>query len=151
MTRLTTSVRLYLTKGVDVSLIEEACRCDIDRGVRAVIDGAAIESGRFADAVIGTGPLPGTPEWEAEQTTERLGERAIAWQLVSLRVQLAAGLDGLETVTVLRVQGATWAVIGRAAGMSRQSAHERWGARTTSVLDPYGTGLPTNVADDTPS
>ena len=94
---------------------------------------------------------PGTAEWEAEQTTERPGDRAIAWQLVSLRVQLAAGLDGLETVIVLRVQGATWAVIGRAAGMSRQSAHERWGARATMVLDPQGTGLPTNVADDAPS
>lgn len=131
-------------------LIDEACRCEIDSGVRALIEGAAAEAGRFADAAIGTGPLPGTAEWEAEQTTTRPGERAIAWQLVSLRVQLAAGLDGLETVTVLRVQGATWAVIGRATGMSRQSAHERWGARTTAVLDPAGTGMPTNVAEDTP-
>lgn len=134
-----------------MSLIEEAYRCDIESGVRTVIDGAAIEAGRFADEIIGTGPLPGTDDWEAEQATTRPGERAIAWQLVSLRVQLAAGLDGIETVIVLRVQGATWAVIGRAAGMSRQSAHERWGARTTLVLDPQGTGLPTNVADDTPS
>lgn len=134
-----------------MSLIDEACQCDVHSGARAVIDGAAIEAGRFADAVIGTGPLPGTAEWEAEQTTDTPSERAIAWQLVSLRVQLAAGLDGLETVVVLRVQGATWAVIGRAAGMSRQSAHERWGARATAVLDPQGTGLPTNVADDTPS
>lgn len=134
-----------------MSLVEEACRCDIDSGVRAVIDGAAIEAGRFADAVIGTGPLPGTAEWEAEQATEQPGERAIAWQLVSLRVQLAAGLDGIETVIVLRVQGATWAVIGRATGMSRQSAHQRWGAHATAVLDPAGTGMPTNVANDTPA
>jgi hypothetical protein len=34
--------------------------------------------------------------------------------------------------------------------MTRQSAHERWGARTTALLDPLGTGLPATVADDDP-
>lgn len=134
-----------------MSLLEQAFDIEIDSGVRAVINSAATEAGRFADSVIGPGPLPGTAEWEAEQGTEAPAERAVAWQLVSLRVQLAAGLDGLETVVVLRGQGATWAAIGRAVGMSRQSAHERWGARTLSVLDRYGTGLPENVADDNPS
>lgn len=61
-----------------------------------------------------------------------------AGSLLSLRVQVAAGLDGIETVNVLRMQGATWAAIGEAVGMSRQSAHERWSARVTGVLDPIG-------------
>ena len=133
-----------------MSLIDDACRCEIEDGVRAVIEGAAIEAGRFADATIGIGPRPGSDEWEAEQTTRRPAERVIAWHLVSLRVQLAAGLDGLETVVVLRMTGATWEVIGRAAGMSRQSAHERWGARAAAVLDPQGTGMPAIVPDDSP-
>ncbi len=134
-----------------MSVLDQAFSCDIGSGVRAVINSAATEAGRFADSVIGTGPLPGTTDWEAEQGTGLPAERAIAWQLVSLRVQVSAGLDGLETVIVLRGQGSTWAVIGRAVGMSRQSAHERWGARAASVLDPYGTGQPTNVANDSPS
>lgn len=123
-------------------------RVDITSGVRAVVTGAAAEAGRFADSIVGTGPLPGTPEWEAEQTTPIPADRTLAWHLLSLRVQLAAGLDGIETVIILRMTGATWAVIGRMVGMSRQSAHERWSARTTAVLDPVGAGMPAIVADD---
>ncbi|WP_280232273.1 hypothetical protein [Nocardia cyriacigeorgica] len=33
-----------------------------------------------------------------------------------------------EAVVAARAQGASWEAIGRAAGMSRQSAHERWSA-----------------------
>ena len=112
---------------------------------------AATEAGRIADEIIGTGPLPGTSEWEAEQSTDLPARRSIAWHLLSLRVQLAAGLDGIETVVVLRVQGATWATIGTAVGMSRQSAHERWGARSAAVLDPVGDGLPEIVPNDSPA
>lgn len=32
-----------------------------------------------------------------------------------------------ETVAAARAAGATWMQIGEATGMSRQSAHERWG------------------------
>nr|WP_245555610.1 hypothetical protein [Gordonia soli] len=131
--------------------MDTAYTCAIEVGVRGVADAAAHAAGAYADEIIGTGPLPGTPEWEAEQSTDLPMQRAIAWQLVSLRVQLGAGLDGIETIVMLRTMGATWAVIGRAAGMSRQAAHERWGRRSAAVLDPYGSGLPTIVPDDDPS
>jgi hypothetical protein len=49
----------------------------------------------------------------------------------------------------LRRWGATWELIARAAGTSRQAAHERWGRRVIEVLDRYGTGqLGGPVADD---
>lgn len=122
---------------------------DIASAVRDVVNAGATEAGRFADEVIGVGPLPGTKEWDAEQATSVPAERALAWHLLSLRVQLSAGLDGIETVVVLRTQGATWATIGRATGMSRQSAHERWGTRAAAILDPMETGeMPAIVADD---
>lgn len=125
-------------------------QADIAGAVRDVVNAAASEAGRRADEIVGFGPLPGTPEWEAEQATTVPRERALAWHLLSLRIQLAAGLDGIETVIVLRMQGATWAAIGRAAAMSRQSAHERWGSRVTDTLDPMSTGMPAIVADDAP-
>ncbi|MDJ0394318.1 hypothetical protein QMK17_13375 [Rhodococcus sp. G-MC3] len=129
---------------------DTAIETDIAAAVRAVVNAGATEAGRFSDEIIGFGPLPGTPEWEAEQSTTVPAERALAWHLLSLRIQLAAGLDGIETVIVLRTQGATWAIIGRATGISRQSAHERWGARVTAILDPMETGMPTLVAKDNP-
>ncbi|MBW4780010.1 MULTISPECIES: hypothetical protein [Nocardiaceae] len=131
--------------------IELAAEADITAATRAVVTAAATEAGRIADEIIGTGPLPGTPEWEAEQSTELPARRSLAWHLLSLRVQLAAGLDGIETVVVLRVQGATWAIIGQAVGMSRQSAHERWGARAAAILDPVGDGQPDIVPNDSPA
>ncbi|MGD9989711.1 hypothetical protein [Pseudonocardia sp.] len=33
-----------------------------------------------------------------------------------------------------------WEVIARAAGVTRQSAHERWARPGADVLDGYGTG-----------
>ncbi|WP_032401611.1 hypothetical protein [Rhodococcoides fascians] len=128
-----------------------AIEADITAATREVVTAAATEAGRIADEIIGTGPLPGTPEWEAEKSTDLPARRSLAWHLLSLRVQLAAGLDGLETVVVLRVQGATWATIGTAVGMSRQSAHERWGARSAAILDPVGDGLPEIVPNDSPA
>ncbi|NKY87513.1 hypothetical protein [Nocardia veterana] len=38
----------------------------------------------------------------------------------------AAQQDLTDAVRVAREQGASWEEIGRAAGMTRQSAHERW-------------------------
>ncbi|GGF93900.1 hypothetical protein GCM10007304_04620 [Rhodococcoides trifolii] len=124
---------------------------DITDATRAVVDAGALEAGRHADELVGTGPLPGTPAWDAEQGTDIPAQRQLAWHLLSLRIQRAAGLDGIETVVVLRVQGATWSAIGRATGMTRQSAHERWGARAAAVLDPMGTGQPEIVARDEPT
>jgi len=75
----------------------------------------------------------------------------LAWQLACLRIELAAGWEPIETVVSLRRFGATWAVIGAAAGMTRQSAHERWHAPTLAVLDRYGSGeMGGPVADDEP-
>ncbi|WAC55482.1 hypothetical protein [Gordonia sp. SL306] len=133
-----------------MTLIERAYAVAVDDAARQVVTAAATEAGRHADEIIGTGPLPGTDEWEAEQGTAVPRQRTLAWHLVSLRIQLGAGLDGLETVLVLRTQGATWATIGRAAGMTRQAAHERWGTRIRAVLDPVGEGLPDIVPDDDP-
>lgn len=128
-----------------------ATEANIDAAARAVQNAAATEAGRIADEIIGTGPLPGTAEWEAEQSTDLPARRSIAWHLLSLRIQLAADLDGIETVVVLRVQGTTWATIGSAVGMSRQSAHERWGARSAAILDPVGDGVPEVVPKDSPA
>ncbi len=49
---------------------------------------------------------------------------ALAQASATLR-QAEASLD--DTVTAAREAGITWAQIGAALGMTRQSAHERWG------------------------
>jgi hypothetical protein len=36
--------------------------------------------------------------------------------------------------------GVTWETIARSAGVSRQSAHERWARSVAGVLDRHGTG-----------
>lgn len=41
----------------------------------------------------------------------------------------AAGRELDNAVAAARAAGASWADIGRAVGISRQSAHERWGGR----------------------
>ncbi|WP_084797571.1 hypothetical protein [Pseudonocardia sp. Ae706_Ps2] len=44
-------------------------------------------------------------------------------------VRLAEIREELDTaVGLARAAGASWTVIGNAAGLTRQSAHERWGA-----------------------
>jgi hypothetical protein len=52
-------------------------------------------------------------------------------------------------VLPLRRLGAARSQIGRAAGSSRQAAHERWGQQVPAVLDRYGEGqLGGPLADD---
>ncbi|MFD1813005.1 hypothetical protein [Rhodococcus gannanensis] len=131
-------------------MIEQALAADVATHAAAVTVAAMDEVNRRADVIVPPGPLPGTPEWEAESTTSIPATRQLAWQLVVLRIQLAAGLDGLESVIVLRSQGVTWALIAQAAGVTRQAAHERWGSRVRAVLDRYGEGMPDTVADDDP-
>jgi len=60
--------------------------------------------------------------------------RERAWQLLQLRIGLGAGLDPLPTLIGLRRHGSTWEEIARAAGVTRQSAHERWAARVHAVI-----------------
>ncbi|MGW4480689.1 hypothetical protein [Rhodococcus triatomae] len=131
-------------------MIERALAADVTRSAAAVTVAAMGEVDRQADLIVPPGPLPGTPEWEAESTTSIPATRQLAWQLTVLRIQLAAGLDGLESLIVLRGQGVTWALIAEAAGITRQAAHERWGSRVRAVLDRYGEGMPETVADDDP-
>ena len=72
-----------------------------------------------------------------------------AVQLLAFRIEHAAGTDPLGAVAGLRRWGLTWDVIGRAAGMSRQAAHNRWGTQVRQLLDRYGTGeLGGPIADD---
>lgn len=133
------------------SVVETALTADISSGVRAVCVAAVQEAQEQAVMIVGDGPAPGTPEWGAEEGSTIVEERQQAWALASLRLQLAAGLDGLNEVILLRRMGVTWALIGRAADMTRQSAHERWGHVVMAVLDRYGTGeLGGPVADDGP-
>jgi hypothetical protein len=129
--------------------VNHALTVDVTAAAAAARDAATLEAGRQADRLVGTPPRPGTPEWEAEEGTELPALRERAWQLVQLRMDLAAGLDPIGNLISLRRGGATWELIGRAAGVSRQSAHERWSARVTEVLDRYGTGEKTGpIADD---
>jgi len=44
-----------------------------------------------------------------------------------------AGQELTEAVTAARQAGVSWAEIGRAAGISRQSAHERWAGRVAEA------------------
>lgn len=131
--------------------IEKALTADVGTAAVATAGAGVVEAGRQADLLVGTGPLPGTEEWRAEEGTDLPERRQLAWQLACFRIQLAAGIDAVETVMSLRRFGVTWATIGRAAGMTRQSAHERWGRSVADILDRYGDGMPDSVPDDDPA
>jgi hypothetical protein len=110
----------------------------------AVADAAVQAAGAAADRLLGGRPVPGTPDWETADP-----DREIAWQLLTLRLLLAGTVDVLPTVAGLRRWGVTWELIAKAAGSSRQAAHERWSTPVRTLLDPYGTGeLGGPVADD---
>ncbi len=102
---------------------------------RAVTAWTYAELDRRADAIAGVPPVPGTPEWEAEQGTDAPLHRETAWRLAAFRIGLAAGLDPLPHLVGLRHTGVSWDTIGRAAGITRQSAHERWAARVSAVVE----------------
>lgn len=60
-----------------------------------------------------------------------IGPAAAALEVEAAAGRLAAAVDGLdETVQAARTVGVSWADIGRATGMTRQSANQRWAART---------------------
>ncbi|MEJ8278465.1 hypothetical protein [Pseudonocardia spirodelae] len=118
-----------------MSDIEHALTVDVAAAAQAVTAAAVAELDRHADAVAGVPPLPGTPEWDAEQGTDAPARREAAWQLAAFRIALAAGLDPLPQLVGLRRTGTSWETIGRAAGVTRQSAHERWAPRVAGVLE----------------
>lgn len=71
---------------------------------------------------------------------------------VAAVAEAAAGVERaqalLETTVVLaREAGATWAQIGDAAGMSRQSAHERWGCIPRRGCPRTDCGRPDHAVD----
>ena len=121
------------------TLLEKALAVDVTEAAASTSLAAVREAERYADAIIGLPPTPGTPEWDAEQGTDVPAERERAWQVLQFRIELAAGIDPVRTLVGLRRTGTTWDLIGRAAGVSRQSAHERWARRVTDVLE-RGTG-----------
>lgn len=115
-------------------LVALALDVDVTAAAGAVQVAAVSEAGRQADAVLGAWPVPGSVEWHAEEGTDRPRQRERAWQLLQLRIGLAAGMDPLPVLIGLRRHGASWEQIARAAGVSRQSAHERWAGRVGAVL-----------------
>jgi hypothetical protein len=116
--------------------IEIALTVDVTPAAAAVQVAAVTEAGRQADALLGEPPLPGSLEWHAEEGTDAPARRQRAWELLQLRIGLGAGLDPLPVLVGLRRTGATWEEIGRAAGITRQSAHERWAGQVAAVLEP---------------
>ena len=119
--------------------LHRALSVPVDRGVATVQTGAVELVQRAAEQLLDPRPVPGTPEW-AQADPDALVERDIAWQLLCLRIALASGVDPVGFLVGLRRWGATWQLIGAAAGMSRQAAHEKWADAVAGVLDPYGTG-----------
>lgn len=66
-------------------------------------------------------------EWRAHLEPEHLAAIRIEARAVN-----AAQARLTEAVRTAREAGASWADIGSAAGITRQSAHERWATRTTA-------------------
>ncbi|MCW2690097.1 MAG: hypothetical protein JWR37_4987 [Mycobacterium sp.] len=131
------------------SLVETASTVDVSQAVAAVINAAVSEASRQAAVLVGGHPVPGSPDWESLSGTPAEAQRETAAKLLELRIELAAGIDPFGTVVGLRRWGATWELIARAAGTTRQAAHERWGRRVLDVLDRHGTGeLGGPVAND---
>jgi hypothetical protein len=124
---------------MDDDWIDLAMDIDVTAAAAAVQVAAVNEAGRQADAILGGWPIPGSIEWHAEEGTDIPVRRERAWQLLQLRIGLGAGLDPLPTLVGLRRHGSTWEEIARAAGTTRQSAHERWAARVHTVIGPIGT------------
>ena len=144
---LTADVAGAATAAVHAGVAEAQRQASRIVGIAGAIEGPTPDSGPADCGRADPGHAPGAPTNPAPVDAAQ----QLAWQLACLRIELAAGWEPIETVVSLRRFGATWAVIGAAAGMTRQSAHERWHAPTLAVLDRYGSGeLGGPVADDEP-
>jgi hypothetical protein len=71
---------------------------------------------------------------------------------VAAVAEAAAGVERAQalleaTVVLAREAGATWAQIGEATGMSRQSAHERWGCIPRRGCPRSDCGCPDHAVD----
>lgn len=58
--------------------------------------------------------------------------------LSALRSEVCRQLD--DAVITARATGASWSDVGRAAGMTRQAAHERWASCTVHLAASSGDG-----------
>lgn len=126
-----------------------ALTVDVSQAALAAEHAAANEASQQADLLLGGRAVPGSVQWQAEQDSPTGAQREMAAQLLRFRIELKAGIDPMGSLVGLRRWGVTWELIARAAGISRQAAHERWGRRVRQVLDPYGTGeLGGPVTDD---
>jgi hypothetical protein len=134
--------------GTGPDWIDLALTVDVTAAAAAVQVAAVTEAGRQADAILGEPPLPGSVEWHAEEGTDVPLHRQRAWELLQLRIGLGAGLDPVPTLVGLRRHGVTWEQIAHAAGVTRQSAHERWAAKVAAILEPEGHDEPGRPADD---
>lgn len=110
--------------------LESALTAPVDDAVRAAHTAASSEAFTQAQRLLEPRPLSGT----------ELDQWNVAVQILAFRIEHAAGVDALGSVIGLRRWGVTWETIGKAAGISRQAAHTRWGAQVRAVLDRYGTG-----------
>lgn len=110
--------------------VDTALTTDLDQAVQAAHAAAVSATHTQAQNLLGPAPTdPGDAEhWNT------------AVQLLAFRIEHSAGFDATGSVMGLRRWGATWDMIGRAAGISRQAAHARWGAQVNAILDRYGTG-----------
>jgi hypothetical protein len=131
------------------NILAVALGADVSAAAVAATNAALNEATRQADLLTGGRPVPGSQRWEDERAGPEGAQRELAAQIVEFRIALKVGIDPLGNVVGLRRWGATWELIAKAAGISRQAAHERWGRAVRRVLDPYGTGeLGGPVADD---
>lgn len=110
--------------------LDTAIATELDSAVQATHAAAVNATHTQAQNLLG--PAPADP-LDAEHWNT-------AVQLLAFRIEHAAGFDATGSVVGLRRWGVTWEVIGRAAGISRQAAHARWGAPVRAILDRYGTG-----------
>lgn len=112
------------------SYLDTAMTIDLDPGVQAAHAAAVNATYTQAQKLLGPAPADAT---DAERWN-------LAILVLAFRIEHTAGFDAFGSVLGLRRWGVTWDVIGRAAGISRQAAHARWGAQVRATLDPYNTG-----------
>lgn len=111
------------------TFLDTALSLDLDQAVQTAHAAAVNATHTEAQRLLGPAP-------------ENADDWNVAVQLLAFRIEHAAGFDATASVMDLRRWGVTWETIGRAAGISRQAAHARWGAAVRAILDRYGLGEP---------
>lgn len=129
--------------------LDTALSTDLDTAVRDAQAAAVNAAFAQAQKLLGDPPQSRADAHAHADADGDAEDWNVAVQVLAFRIEHAAGFDALGSVLGLRRWGVTWDVIGRAAGISRQAAHARWGAQVRATLDRYGTGeLGGPVADD---